>query len=58
MHVPSFQYFFHKNLLVLFKNVFSQYNTSLIECKKGPFLDINIKKTRFCEGQKPRSQQK
>ena len=53
---PSFQDFFPKNMLVLSQNVFSNYNTFLIECSEGPFLDVNLK-TMFFEGQEPQSQQ-
>ena len=33
---------------------FSNYHTFLIECNKGPFLDVNLK-TKFFGGQKPQA---
>ena len=45
-YFPSFQDFFSQKI------VFSNYNTSLIECKEGPFLDVNLK-TRFFRGKNP-----
>ena len=49
MHFPFFQYFFPQNMLVVFKNVFSNYNTFQFEWNKGPFLDVNLK-ARFLRG--------
>ena len=47
----------HKKLPLLFSNVFSRYNTYLIERKKGLFLDVHLI-TRFFEGQNRYGQQK
>ena len=38
------RFFFHRNLLIWSKYVFSKCNTFTIECNKGLFLDINLKK--------------
>ena len=44
--------FHHFKICFSQKIVFSNYNTFLIECREGPFLDVNLK-TRFFKGQKP-----
>ena len=47
IHLPSFQDLSHKNLLVLYSNVFSHYNIFKIKCNKRLFLDVYNKKNVF-----------